>query len=82
MEGAVILAYFIIGILFGVFIIPVLDSVVSAILTGIELIKGKWTVQITEYNYQIQKMGNEKSSSAQVIGFAIPTEEEDEDENY
>ena len=34
---------------------PYLRFCASVIMTGLEAIKGKWTVKITEYNYQIQK---------------------------
>lgn len=57
-------------------IAPILDSATAVILTGLEAIKGKWTVKITEYNCQIQKMGDEPSST-RVIGFAPPIEEDD-----
>ena len=45
-------------------------------MTGLEAIKGKWTVKITEYNYQISKMSDEPIST-RVVGFAAPTEEDD-----
>ena len=57
-------------------IAPILDSATQVVLTGLEAIKGKWTVKITEYNCQIQKIGDEPSS-ARVIGFAPPVEEDD-----
>jgi hypothetical protein len=62
--------------IFATAIAPILDSAVSVLLTGLEAIKGKWTVKITEYNCQIQNMGNEPTSS-RVIGFIAPTEEDD-----
>lgn len=49
-------------------------------MTGLEAIKGKWSVKITEYNYQIQNIGSE-STSSRVIGFAPKAEEEDYEEN-
>jgi hypothetical protein len=66
--------------IFATAIAPILDSAVSVVLTGLEAIKGKWTVKITEYNYQIQNMGNEPTNS-RVIGFVAPTEEDDYEEN-
>ena len=49
-------------------------------MTGLEVIKGKWTVKITEYNYQIQNLGSE-GPETRVIGFAAPTEEDDYEED-
>lgn len=62
--------------IFATTIAPIIDSAAAVIMTGLEAIKGKWSVKITEYNYQIQKMGNEPTES-RVIGFALPTEEDE-----
>ena len=62
--------------IFATAIAPILDSAVAVIMTGLEAIKGKWTVKITEYNYQIQKIGGE-APTTRVIGFATPVEEDD-----
>lgn len=67
---------FIAGIIFAATILPVLDSVASIFITGIEALKGKWSVKIAEYNYKIQKLGDEPIST-RVIGFTAPTEEDD-----
>ena len=66
--------------IFATAIAPIVDSAVAVVLTGLEVIKGKMTVKITEYNCQIQKLGEEPTSS-RVIGFAAPTEEDDYEEN-
>ena len=79
-KGADILKKFIAGIIFATTIAPILDSAAAVVMTGLEAIKGKWTVKITEYNYQIQKIGEEPASS-RVIGFITPTEEDDYKEN-
>jgi hypothetical protein len=76
MKGASILKKFIAGMIFATAIAPILDSAAAVIMTGLEAIKGKWTVKITEYNYQIQKLGDE-SISTRAIGFAPPVEEDD-----
>lgn len=76
MKGASILKKFIAGIIFATTIAPILDSTASVIMTGLELIKGKWSVKIAEYNYQIQKMGEEPTNT-HAIGFVIPAEEDD-----
>ena len=62
--------------IFATTIAPILDSAAAVIMTGLEAIKGKWSVKITEYNYQIQKRGDEPVQS-RVIGFAVPTEEDE-----
>ena len=80
MKGASILKKFIAGMIFATTIAPILDSAASVIMTGLEAIKGKWTVKITEYNYQIQKLGDEPTST-RVIGFAAPVEEDDYEGN-
>ena len=74
MKGASILKKFIAGMIFATAIAPILDSATAVIMTGLEAIKGKWTVKITEYNYQIQKLGDEPVSP-RVVGFAPPVEE-------
>lgn len=76
MKGASILKKFIAGMIFATTIAPILDSAAAVIMTGLEAIKGKWSVKITEYNYQIQKLGDEPASS-RVIGFAAPVEKDD-----
>lgn len=80
MKGASILKKFIAGIIFATTIAPILDSAAAVVMTGLEAIKGKWSVKITEYNYQIQKLGDEPTSS-RVIGFTAPVEEDDYEEN-
>lgn len=76
MKGASILKKFLAGVIFATAIAPILDSATTVILTGLEAIKGKWSVKVAEYNYQIQKIGEEPTSS-RVIGFAAPVEEDD-----
>ena len=71
---------FILGIVFTSLIIPVLEALAAAILTGLEVIKGKWSIKIADYNHQLQQFGEEKEIRTNVIGFAIPTEEDDCDE--
>ena len=76
MKGASILKKFIAGMIFATAIAPILDSATAVIMTGLEVLKGKWSVKVTEYNYQIQKLGDEPTSS-RVIGFVAPEEEDD-----
>ena len=80
MEGASILKKFIAGMIFATAIAPILGSAAAVIMTGLETIKGKWTVKITEYNYQIQKIGESESNQTHVIGFAAPVEKDEVDD--
>lgn len=66
---------FIAGIIFATTIVPILDSMASVIITGLEAIKGKWSIKIAEYNYKIQKLGDEPINT-RVIGFTAPAEED------
>ena len=61
---------------------PFLEELLSLILTFIEWGKGKTTLKITKINNQIQKLSGELDggSSSNPIGFVIPTEEDDDDE--
>jgi hypothetical protein len=67
---------FIAGFIFATAIMPILDSATSVIITGLEALKGKWSIKIADYNYKIQKLGDEPIST-RVIGFTAPTEEDD-----
>ena len=67
---------FVAGVIFATTIIPILDAAASVIITGMEVIKGKWSIKIAEYNYKIQKLGDEPINT-RVIGFTAPTEEDD-----
>lgn len=71
------LKYFIAGMLFATIIGPLLDALLSVIMTGLEVIKGKWTLKITEYNYQIQNIGEEPIKTPNLIGFSAPIEEDE-----
>ena len=79
MKGASILKKFIAGMIFATTIAPILDSAAAVSITCLESIKGKWAVKITEYNYQIQKLGDEPVSP-RVVGFAPPVEEDGKDD--
>lgn len=70
------LFYFISGILFFQFIIPILDSLVGWLLSYIEVKKGKHSISIAEMNEKLTNLTTETNTS--VIGFSIPTEEEDD----
>ena len=48
-------------------------------MTYLEMVKGKLTVKITKMNCQIQKLANADDSPKHQIGFAIPTNENEDD---
>lgn len=81
MKGASILKYFIAGMIFATVVAPILDSLTAVIMTALEAIKGKITVKITEYNYQIQNIGEDDIPPTRTIGFSAPAEEDDYDDN-
>jgi hypothetical protein len=70
---------FIAGIIFAATIMPILDSVASTIITGLEVLKGKWSIKIAKYNYEIQKIGEEPTSTY-AIGFTSSMKEDDYDD--
>lgn len=74
--------YFILGILFGNYIMPILDSLGSIIMTWCEAVKGKLAIKVAEYNHQISLIGEEEVQTYQ-IGFQAPpsAEEEEYDED-
>ena len=66
--------------LFATTIIPILDSAAAVLMTGLEVIKGKWAAKVAEYNYQISKIGDVEPKS-RAIGFAAPVEEDEYEED-
>lgn len=67
--------------MFALAIIPLLDSVVSTIMTAIEVVKGHFSLKVAECNEKLSQIGTSEDEPARVIGFSIPTEEDDyEDE--
>lgn len=69
---------FILGIIFGQFIQPVLDGLTSLVLSFIEMIKNNIAIKIAINNQKIQQLSSEVSRPT--IGFSIETEVEDEDD--
>lgn len=69
---------FILGIVFGVVILPLLDGFVSIILSYFELLKTRIAVQIHKYNKEIENC----HESSRQIGFVVEEEsEENEDDD-
>ena len=71
---------FIFGIIFIAFLYPIGDSLVGLLTTFLELVKGKITLKIAEYNSQIEKLAAEQEIVTPIVGFAIPNIEEEEDD--
>lgn len=68
---------FLLGILFICVVLPICESITSTICVGIEVIKAKCSVKITEYNSKISQLDG---PVAHPIGFHYtPVEEEDEE---
>ena len=77
-----ILTYFIIGILFYAFILPIIEQLGNLIISALELGKSSLGKKITKNSIEIQKMA-EPTETTNVIGFQVPTEEiEFDDEEF
>ena len=64
------------------YIFPVLDKMLEIILTYLEMVKGKITVKITELKCQIEKLQDEEEETPKnIIGFVVPEEKDDENED-
>ena len=66
--------------LFATVISPILDYVVALIAAALETAKGKMALKVAEYNAKITKLEEEPDTTANPIGFTIPEEEDDYDE--
>ena len=65
---------FLLGILFICVVLPICESITSTICVGIEVIKAKFSVKITEYNSKISQLDG---PMAHPIGFQYTSIEED-----
>jgi hypothetical protein len=54
--------YFILGILFAVFILPIIDGLASVILSLLEIPKGKAALKIATYNKKIEELKGGKEN--------------------
>ena len=69
------------GILIYVVGIPILEELATVIVQGLEVVKGWFVIVLTKLQNEV-KNSQEKSSQTRTIGFAIPIEDEDyEEEN-
>ena len=82
MKGWIFILTFIFGIIFIAFLYPIGDGLVNLLTTFLELVKGKLTLKIAEYNSQIEKLATDAKTSVHAVGFAIPNIEEEEDDEY
>lgn len=75
--------YFIAGILFVQIVIPILDGIAALFLALVELIKGRINIDIVKSNVKIQKLKDslDDDGPKRAIGFAVPEETEEEDED-
>lgn len=72
--------YFIAGMLFAEFGIPILEGIAALFLTLLEVGKGRLTLIITKYNKQIRDIADKEEVSTNAIGFRCDPVEYDEDE--
>lgn len=76
------LLYFILGVIFAVFISPILDAFCSIILSWAESVKAKYGEIVNEANIRMSQAGT-SDEPKQAIGFQLPDEEtyiEEEDD--
>ena len=76
-----IVEYFIAGIAFVQIILPLLDSIVGVLVTGLEVIKSNLSKKIVAANCEIRKMQSPEESVTRVIGFAT-SQDYGEEEDY
>ena len=73
---------FFLGMMFIYILLPILESLMTVICSGLEVIKAKCNIKITEYNSKISQIDQGlEPSKIRPIGFQYtPVEEEDEEE--
>lgn len=75
-----IMLIFLLGFGAAAYLFPILDSVASVILSGLEIIRGKASYKIAKINASIEDINQE--SNKVPIGFQVPLEnDEDYDED-
>ena len=77
------LLYFILGILFVTYVIPLLDGVSAWFLTWVEAKKAKQSEVINQTNIKMRKAAAsaEEDPPRRPIGFRVPDEEEEYEED-
>ena len=71
--------FFILGIIFAEYIDPLLDSLWGIIMTRLEIIKGKYGIEVAKINEKINTLSDE-SPPQHAIGFIYDEEEDDSQE--
>lgn len=77
------LLYFILGIVFVTYVIPLLDGVSAWFLTWVEAKKAKQSEVINQTNINMRKAATsaEDDGPKRLIGFRVPDEEEEYEED-
>lgn len=77
------LLYFILGILFVTYVIPLLDGILAWFLTWVEAKKAKQSEVINQTNIKMRQAAAsaEEDSPHRSIGFRLPDEEEEYEED-
>ena len=77
------LLYFILGILFVTYIIPLMDGISSWFLTWVEAKKAKQSEVINQTNIKMRQAAAsaEEDPPRRPIGFRVPDEEEENEED-
>ena len=81
--------FFIAGIFFVSYVLPILDQLLAVVLSALENVKGLLAIKTQKLNNTLTKLSKESEpeeyQQTHVIGFQIPSEEEyyeeDEDED-
>lgn len=78
------LLYFILGIVFVTYVIPLLDGISAWFLTWVEAKKAKQSSVINDANIKMRKAAAsaEEDPPRRLIGFRVPDAEELEEEEY
>ena len=72
---------FFLGMMFIYILLPILESLMAVICSGLEVLKAKYSVKITEYNSKISQINQGlEQSKIHPIGFQYTPVEEDEEE--
>lgn len=76
------LLYFILGVLSYMMVLPILEGLVTLLVTAFEIPKGKLSLEIAKLNKELSKEDDENHTYA--IGFRAPakSEEYEEEEDY
>ena len=67
---------FLLGMVTALVALPIIDGIVGVILTGLEALKMKIGVSIHQDNQKISELNASKEEAKHIIGFSIPSSEE------